>query len=265
MKKMWKTANAFTLIELLVVVSIIAILAALLMPALQRSLIGARGVVCVNNQKQVTGVFMQYGMDNGGLWPNSNCAAPLKVTVDAGDSKQKQYLRNWGMNLNAHQDDGRFITELPQYMYCPESRNYNERAYSANYGIMDAVAFDQTQFGSKYRYTCETVIIESSVVWNPVRARNTSRLAYLGCVASGNKVDNYLNQVAGHQTYFSISAGNVWHPHNDNTNLAFLDGHVKGSKVGQTYDYFLRSIASGKNTPLITSREGDCLPPTKRK
>jgi len=64
-----KTAFRFTLIELLVVISIIAILAAILLPALNQAKEKAKTLSCLANLKQMMSVFQIYADDNNGMIP----------------------------------------------------------------------------------------------------------------------------------------------------------------------------------------------------
>ena len=59
-----KRKTGFTLIELLVVVSIIALLVAILMPALGKARKQARNTVCLNNMKQWSTMFAMYTNDH---------------------------------------------------------------------------------------------------------------------------------------------------------------------------------------------------------
>jgi prepilin-type N-terminal cleavage/methylation domain-containing protein/prepilin-type processing-associated H-X9-DG protein len=64
--------NAFTLVELLVVIAVIAILAGLLLPALNKAKVQANSAACMNNLKQLQSCWHMYAMDNADFLPPNN-------------------------------------------------------------------------------------------------------------------------------------------------------------------------------------------------
>jgi prepilin-type N-terminal cleavage/methylation domain-containing protein len=88
--------NAFTLVELLVVIAIIALLLAILMPALNKAKMQAQRVVCLNSIHQQSLVQFTYAADWKGKFPDHTDYYPFYVycTVSTKQSGIKEGIRD---------------------------------------------------------------------------------------------------------------------------------------------------------------------------
>ncbi len=87
----------FTLIELLIVIAIIAVLAALLLPALSRAKSQAQGAKCMNNEKQITLAWIMYANDNNDLMCNNigDARTTANATIPYLNADGSFNLNNW--------------------------------------------------------------------------------------------------------------------------------------------------------------------------
>lgn len=116
--------TAFTLIELLVVISIIAILAAMLLPAIGLVRNSARSTVCMNNMRQFGIAFMTYAADNDGsltsamwnqelddyvndsgtpaplIWDNTVLAQLARIPISRCPAAPARNSQNYPLNLS---------------------------------------------------------------------------------------------------------------------------------------------------------------------
>src|SRR5262249_32292320 len=112
-----RKAKAFTLVELLVVIGIIAVLVAVLLPALNKARESAQRTQCLSNVRQLGILFRLYANAN-------KDAAPIGYV---GGEKQFAYVMNW--NVAGSASPPRVIqmgliawvglAKQPQTFYCP--------------------------------------------------------------------------------------------------------------------------------------------------
>jgi prepilin-type N-terminal cleavage/methylation domain-containing protein/prepilin-type processing-associated H-X9-DG protein len=111
--------RAFTLIELLVVIAVIAILMAVLMPALSRAREQGKRAACLNNVKQMALAWNLYADDNDGKMVNGNTSVDSDPTPGAGYNRDQTCWVYWpGRNASEEQR----IIDLRRgllYTYCP--------------------------------------------------------------------------------------------------------------------------------------------------
>lgn len=115
--------SAFTLIELLVVVSIIAILAAILLPTVSLIREAARRTQCASNLRQVGAAMLTYGQDQDGCLP---------LFYEGG--KKQSSIFFYGKTNNVL-GPGRLweadlLTDAPKVWYCPSYKDDSERMFN---------------------------------------------------------------------------------------------------------------------------------------
>jgi len=110
-----KRKNAFTLVELLVVIGIIAILIAILLPALAAAKSQANRLKCTSNLRALGQVAFQYAYDNKGWIPRNcdygNALMPSWVDLMARNMKKQLPPPPPGMMYSAAYD----LSAVPYY------------------------------------------------------------------------------------------------------------------------------------------------------
>lgn len=206
----------FTLVEMLVVVAIIAILAALLIPSLQKALDAAHGMACMNQQRQINLGFCAYINDNNGVLfahrgtPGEHLWSYYYIgNADAGLSGQPAYIEDRMML--------RCFSALDYRMAYNEWTTYAMFVAGASWPFR-RVVLGTLDTASRRYYLLNRVKSPSKTILLGCSATLRNNL-YRRSYASFDATTFYLGAGA------SYPGGALWLRHNGMVNGLFFDGH----------------------------------------